>query len=579
MKKEIKNDPVTLGFSLLWPKGRQAHTAKLDRECMTDLEIAKCINFLSIDSKHQELVSDIFSLLCQDSETISYRLDIIDDLLRFPVLLTCISTLIPIINNLRYYTDRLRRDDWTALQEVIWRLRELEHYVACVQQFGKAFKGIRKQIGSSGLQTLSRLIETIEQDTTFNKLVAELPELLQTINGLKSITIGVNLNEGLIPCEATLVSINTTKYGEAPLFNKLIGSDRLKGIAPLHKAPVQNGYTNPLMIPLFKDISHIMEKAIKPITESLKAFVAINSRLFIKLQPDFLFYLGAVKAITILRESGLHMSRPDVLQKEKRYLHIKELYNINLAIQLLHQLKDNPQKVKSTIVTNDFLQDDEGRIVILTGPNRGGKTTFLQAVGLAQLLMQIGMYVPAETASMSIVDAIFTHYPATENPEKGTGRFGEEAGRLGMLFNTVTRYSLVLLNESLSSTDCGESIYLAEDIVRVLRLIGTRVIYTTHMHALAAAIDRINRDTEGDSRVISMVAMVEKVKDSDSKRVLPSSRSKKSHTEVPFKMKPTFKIEKSPPMGHSYAIELASAFGIGKDQLILKLKERGEIPP
>jgi DNA mismatch repair protein MutS len=581
MKKENKKDTIvlTLGFSLLWPKGRQRDTVKLNRECIIDLETEKLINFLSIDSKNQEFVGDIFTLLCQDTETISYRLDIIDDLLTFPVLVSCLEASVPIINNLRYYTNRLRRDEWTPLQEVIWRLRELEHYVACVQQLGQAFRGIHHRIQSQGLKTLNRLITTIENDPTFNKLVVALPELLETINSLKSITIGVNLNEGLIPCEATLVSVNTTKYVNAPLFNKLIGSVKLKGIAPLHKAPVMDGYSNPLMIPLFKDISNIMEKMIKPITESLKAFITINSRLFVKLLQDFLFYIGAVKAITILRNSGLHMIRPDVLEKEKRYLHATGLYNINLAIQLLQQHKGNPQELKSSIVTNHFSQDDEGRIIILTGPNRGGKTTFLQAVGLTQLLMQAGMYVPAEKASISTVDSIFTHYPAREDLEKGTGRFGEEAGRLNEIFNAVTRFSLVLLNESLSSTNVGESIYLAEDIVRVLKMIGTRVMYTTHMHGLAAAIDKINRDTGGDSKVISMVAMAEKVEKPDFKNEKKLSPSQKSQGEAGFMMKPTFKIVQGPPMGQSYAIELAASFGISKDQLISKLIERGEITP
>jgi DNA mismatch repair protein MutS len=171
------------------------------------------------------------------------------------------------------------------------------------------------------------------------------------------------------------------------------------------------------------------------------------------------------------------------------------------------------------------------------------------------------LYVPARKASISICDGVLTHYPALETLEKGTGRFGEEAQRIGSMFQSASRHSLVLLNESLSSTSGGESLYLAQDIVRVLRMLSCRAVYATHLHGLAASVEELNRDTPGDSRVLSMVALIE------------TDPEAGEHGSI----RPTFRIIPGPPEGHSYAIDLARRYGISKDQLIATLEQRGQV--
>jgi DNA mismatch repair ATPase MutS len=184
-------------------------------------------------------------------------------------------------------------------------------------------------------------------------------------------------------------------------------------------------------------------------------------------------------------------------------------------------------------------------------------------------MMQVGLYVPAREAAVSVCDNILTHYPALEKMEKGTGRFGEEAQRIGSVFESATRHSLVLLNESLSSTSGGESLYLAQDIVRVLRMLGARAVYATHLHGLAASAAELNRDTPGDSAVLSMVALIE--------AHYEAGRREETGDGETLSIKPTFKIVPGPPEGHSYAIDLARRYGISREQLIETLEQRGAL--
>ncbi|MBN1523787.1 MAG: hypothetical protein JW904_04845 [Spirochaetales bacterium] len=555
-------NPIDLSFSLLWPNGKKDDIVLLREETALDLDLDKLVQFFTIDPKNQASLSHTFLSLCRNPATISARLDIIDDLLAFPKLNDCIDDILPVIYELRYYAEHLRRTDLTELQEVVWRLRELENYLVVVVKLAEGFAPCREKLCSAGLRSLADLVTGIKSGEDYRRLADELPELLGKVNNIKSVTIGVNLNSGMIPAEATLVSINDTRYTYGPAYSSLFGKEKTAGIAPLHKVPETPEFINPLAVPLFKDIYGIMKKILRPISEKLKEFVNISSGLFVKLVEDFLFFRGAVKMISVLKKSGLMMCRPRLLDSKERRCNISGLYNINLAIFLMGGRSDNIESLEGTIIPNNIDLDDTGRIAILTGPNRGGKTTFLQALGLAHIMLQTGLYIPADSAEMSLVDSVYTHYPVRENLEKGTGRFGEEAQRIAVIFNEATQSSLLLFNETLSSTSAGESLYLAEDIVRVCRTMGVRLVFATHLHQLAGNVDVINGDIPGGSRVFSLVARIEKV-----------SRDPTPDSELET-IRPTFRIIPAPPEGQSYAIELASKYGISRKQLLEKLADR-----
>ncbi len=191
------------------------------------------------------------------------------------------------------------------------------------------------------------------------------------------------------------------------------------------------------------------------------------------------FFASAARMIRRLEGRGVSFFQPEVAPVEERVVEIEALVNLALALR---------EPDGALPVPNDVRLDDDGRIAILTGPNSGGKTTYLQAVGLAHVLAQAGLFVPARRARLSPVDAIFTHFPAPENQQ---GRLAEEASRLRDICLSATRHSLVLLNESLSSTIASEALYLAQDVVAGLRAIGVRALYATHLVELAEHGDEI----------------------------------------------------------------------------------------
>lgn len=560
MSTQIPQDPV----SLLWPKGAGRAGAALNDAAATDLGIAELVRVLSLDSRYEARAHQALLALCDDPAVIAYRQAVLGDLLHNAVLADALRQLLPTLTQLGFYAvNHPARPNETALQRVVFRLGELELYVECVQRLRAVLLSHASALASAGWRRVLDALTAIENDPAFQALRAELPEMLAKVRNIGSVTIGVNLDAHLQPSEATLLAINTHRFKGAgfSLLGKLLGKpdgdgEASQGLARLHRItlPDHLPYTrgNLMLVPLFKDLSDILESAAQPVAEALARYARMSSQFLIALEGEIAFYLGAVKLVRRIEAAGLPMCQPDILPREARACEARDLFNLNLALRML--AREPSADLRGRVVLNDVAFGEPtagaaGRIFILTGPNQGGKTTFIQAVGLIHVLMQAGLPVPARQARISPVDAIFTHFAAEERPELESGRLGEEARRLGEIFAYATRHSLVLLNESLSSTSPDESLYLARDVVRGLRLLGARAIFATHLHGLAAAAEQINTETPGDSCVASLIAQTLARNGADEASVR------------------TYKIVPGPPQGMSYARDIARKYGISFEQI------------
>lgn len=564
-------------FSLLWPRGQSTTRERwLDSQTAHDLDIEKVILAFCPKERHREWMRRVLLNLSAGADVIRYRQAIIEELLQHTNLVTAFKQLLPKIEQLNLFGYRPEGEK-SSLQEITYRAGELELLVECIQALEAVFDGMDSAFKSKGLQDLRHIVDLYTSDPTYQQLVRELPEILSELRTCASITIGVNLDPHLRPEEATLLSVNQQRFTSSKLLDRLFdnGNQGLKTSSPLHTLPViqeSDGIitaggmvpiarrAEPKMVPLFRDLSEILEKVTKPISKVLKRYAALKSRFLANLQPDLVFYTAAVDLVNHMRASNLPLCRPEIRPLEARVCQIEDCYNLNLALHL--SPVSFPRDISDAIVLNRVDLGQQGRIVILTGPNQGGKTTYMQAVGLAQILAQAGLFVPGSSAEISPVDNIYTHYPLEERLELGTGRFGDEAQRVSAIFERVTRSSLVLLNESLFSTNPGESLYLAQDVVRVMSMLGLRALYTTHLHALAASADEINASTQGDSQVISMVASP-----------IPQDMPQTTISEQTDKY--SYRIVPGPPIGRSFAEHIARHYGIPYQQLLDLLKNRG----
>jgi DNA mismatch repair protein MutS len=543
-------------LSLLWPDATQpAPTgAALDPQCVRDLELESLLAVLTDKRPGRSSIREVFLALCPDPAVIIYRQDILDDLWCHADFTAHLEALLPDLSTLEVSHRSLDRRR-SPLQEVAWRLGELEHLVHCVTGLHGVFTQLGDKLRAAGWCALRARIAQMAQDAVYQNLTRALPDMLRSMRAKVSVTIGVNLDGQLRPVAATLLSVNEQKFTASTFLDRLFGKDGdgFKGIGPLHTVPhlAQGGNrdVNPLMVPLFSDLAQVLDSVCQPLVQALRRYESLHSGFLATLHGDLTFYLAVVRLLQRLRSCGLPVCRPEIAPMRERVCTLHEAYNLNLAV---HQMAHADGKVR--VVKNAVQMGDNGRICILTGPNQGGKTTYTQMVGLCQILAQAGVWVPAAQARLSPVDNVYTHYPVEEQLAKGTGRFGDEAQRLSQIFTRSTRHSLVLLNESLASTNPGESLYIAQDIVRILRRLGARAIFATHLHDLAADVAALNASTPGDSLIVSLIA---------------------SHSEAGEGGRRSYKIVPGAPLGRSYAREIAAQYGISYEQLTALLQERG----
>ncbi len=166
------------------------------------------------------------------------------------------------------------------------------------------------------------------------------------------------------------------------------------------------------------------------------------------------------------------------------------------AVLAVSGLVDAALAVRSSAapVPNDL--DATGRsLVMITGANQGGKSTFLRAVGLAQLMMQAGCLVTAQAFSSSMVSGVFSHFRREEDATLTHGKLDEELDRMSGLIDMITPHALLLCNETFACTNEREGSLIARDIVDCLNDAGTRVFYVTHMYALAKGLADQRPDT------------------------------------------------------------------------------------
>jgi DNA mismatch repair ATPase MutS len=204
---------------------------------------------------------------------------------------------------------------------------------------------------------------------------------------------------------------------------------------------------------------------------------------FKMLRMELAFYVSCLNLRDRLAAKEEPVCFPAPRSIGERTLSFRGLYDVCLSLH-----------IKDREVGNGV--DASGKsLLVVTGTNRGGKSTFLRSIGLAQLMMQSGMFVGAESFEATLCPALFTRYKQEEDATKKSGKFDEELARMSGIVNHVLPNSLVLFNESFSATNEREGSEIARQIVTALVEKRVGVFYVTHLHKFARGF--FNRNSDG----------------------------------------------------------------------------------
>ena len=214
----------------------------------------------------------------------------------------------------------------------------------------------------------------------------------------------------------------------------------------------------------------LVASALAQSTDHILAFFGV-------LRAELGFYIACLNLHERLAElQAPPVCRPDPRPAEEAALSGRGIYDVSLALHLGSQM-----------VGSD-LDADGKTFVVITGANEGGKSTFLRALGLTQLMLQAGMFVPAQELRASVRSGVFTHFKREEDAGMRSGKLDDELQRMSEIAEAIRPYGLLLCNESFASTNEAEGSEIARQLVHALVEADIRVAYVTHMYELAHGV-------------------------------------------------------------------------------------------
>jgi DNA mismatch repair ATPase MutS len=220
-------------------------------------------------------------------------------------------------------------------------------------------------------------------------------------------------------------------------------------------------------------LSELRDRGINLVANALAQSTDHILSFFSMLRTELAFYIGCVNLHQQLAQGGALVSFPVPVARGESRLSCQGLYDLCLALTS-----------RQKIVGNDVSADNK-QLLIITGANQGGKSTFLRSVGLAQLMMQCGMFVPAASFSSTVCDAVFTHYKREEDATMKSGKFDEELSRMNDIVDHLTPNCLLTFNESFAATNEREGSEIARQIISALLEKGIKILFVTHLYECA----------------------------------------------------------------------------------------------
>lgn len=424
---------------------------------MQDLELTTLFNAMALGDKFLFEVSKkaLLSGLYNDSETILYRQDILKDCLKNAGIVREIYATAreAIESERKSYFSIFSRYTASVLYSAI---EVLQMFVGSLKKLRRIAGEQSNQFQSDGFTALFAMLRRELDDEFF----AEIQTHLKTLKFRDGVLISAGLGKGNKGIHYVL---RKPSKDERPWIERMFLQKPAGYAFQLHPRDESGA----------KALSELQGRGTSLVANAVAQSAEHILNFLGMLKTELAFYLGCLNLHARLTQLGEPICFPLPAASDQHRHSFQELYDVCLALSM-----------KRKVVGND-VHADHKNLVIITGANQGGKSTFLRSIGVAQLMMQCGMFVPAESFSANISDGLFTHYKREEDVSMKSGKFDEELSRMSVIVDHITANSLVLFNESFAATNEREGSEIAKQIVTALLDKRVKVFFVSHLYDFA----------------------------------------------------------------------------------------------
>jgi DNA mismatch repair protein MutS len=479
----------------------------------SDLNLDQILEAMTAGREEYNLKPFFYTPL-HDVEAVHYRHDVMRDLEKNDVFET-VSAFARRMRVMRQHLEQAEKRRY-RYQKERWFLDGVEVYCRAVSTLAAELAAL--ELSSRGFQALRDYLAAYTASDVFTSLAAETQGLRDSLAG---VTYCVQIKGG---------RVTVSKYDEEADYGVAVAET----FAKFQQGAVKDYLAK---LPEWPDMNHVDARVLEIVSRlypevfpTLDDFYARRSgyldRAIGAFDREVQFYLAYLELSRRLAAGGLPSCYPDV-STESKEISADDAYDLALANTLLHE--------GAAVVRNDFCLRDPERILVVTGPNQGGKTTFARMFGVLHYLASLGFPVPAREANLFLPDRIFTHFEKEEAVETLRGKLEDELVRIHEILQQATSKSLVIMNESFSSTTLEDSLLLGTAVMKQIVALDLLGVYVTFVDELASLGETI----------VSMVGTV--VPDN------PTIR--------------TFEFVRKPAEGLAYAAAIADKYGLSYEVL------------
>ncbi len=438
-------------------------------------------SYASSNRKQLDFFLSVLSTPAEQNDAL-YRAEILRDFLEFPELLTELLQIFRTFDNLRFETEEMTREIFRygvpagaggmldcTYEELYINAHFARNVIACFSEMFELFS--RFDVKSKGLCEMKRICVSIKESNCVERVERTAQSFRsESIDGYK-FTVKAELDEQMHGVRFTLAEIREASEKEKKKLRDIFKKSQKNTVVDIGSSAEEN-------------VSFALTGAL---SELSGVFYDIASGLysdFYGIGEELQFYCVACDMARVLKSKGMGYTFPSLLPAEDDRIVGTELFDM----LLLSEGKDS-----KGIVKNDISLENHGMVVM--GDNNCGKTSFLRAVGSAVIFAQSGMFVCADSFESSMRSGIFSHFSSAEKDftiGDAAGRFEGEVIEIAKIINSLTPYSLVMLNETFQTTAYSEGSEGICDILEALPEIHAKYIFVTHMKS----VPKLLADTE-----------------------------------------------------------------------------------